>query len=347
MSWTPTPQRIGAWSVAVTLLFSGYAGEGRAESSRVVAQAARTLVVPPRVLVYGAQIRLSELVKLSSLPPALQAELGQVELGPSPRPGEVVSLPGSTLLTRIRSSAPGATSLQWQVPPTVQVERAATRIEAAQVLESLRVWIEANQAVPVEQLSLSGLQVRSPLLVPAGAVTLDFEPAPGDDLLGPSSLNLLVWVDGALIERIPVRVRVDGQLRVLVLSRPVRLGQELTASDVQEELRSVATLTGQPALRRDEVVGRQARRALNSNRVLGLEDVEDKPVLRKGDAVTILLRSGALLLTAQGEALQDGRTGETISVLNVGTKRQLRGKVTATGEVRIDYRAPSQYLNQY
>lgn len=343
---TEHTQRACGWSLGLMLLLSALAGEAQAENTGArVAQAARSFNIPARVLVYGPQIRLSELIKLSTLPPTLQAELSQVELGPSPRPGEVVSLPGSTVLTRIRSSAPGASALQWQVPPTVQVERAASRIEAAQVLESLRIWMDANQAVPVEQLQLSGLQVRAPLLVPAGAVTLDFEPAPGEDLLGPTSLNLLVWVDGVLTERVPVRIRVDGQLRVLVLLRPVRLGQEVMASDVQEELRPVATLTGQPALRRDEVVGRQARRALNANRVIGLEDVEDKPVLRKGDAVTIILRSGGLLLTAQGEALQDGRSGETISVLNTGTRKQLRGKVTATGEVRIDYRPPSQYLN--
>lgn len=302
------------------------------------------LVIPGVVKVRSAELLLVELVEPRSLTPRIQARLEGISLGPSPRPGETLRMPRSTLLTRIRSSVPDAASLSFQVAEPVVIERSAFRIELPQVEVALNAWVRENMAVPLTGLTLSGLQVRTPILVPEGAVGLEFEPVTGEDLLGPSALTLLIRVDGQVVEQTPVRVRIDGLLAVMVSARPLRLGQEITDADVKEEQRSVAFLTGQPAIRRDEVVGRQTRRALGSNRVLGLEDVEDKPAIRKGDSVTLLVRTQGMLVTCLGEALQDGRKGETISVLNSATRKQLRGKVMGSGEVQILYQSPSRFL---
>lgn len=319
----------------------GAGSEPRAASA---AQKGAPLVIPGTVRVRSAELLVLELVDSRSLTPALQARLEGISLGPSPRPGESIRMPRSTLLTRIRSSVPDAASLTFQVADPVVIERTAFRIELPQVEEALNAWVRENMAVPLTGLTLSGLQVRAPILVPEGAVGLEFEPVTGEDLLGPSALTLLVRVDGQVVEQTPVRVRIDGMLAVVVTARPLRLGQEITEADVKEEQRSVAFLTGQPAIRRDEVVGRQTRRALGSNRVLGLEDVEDKPSIRKGDSVTLIVRTQGMLVTCLGEALQDGRKGETISVLNNSTRKQLRGKVMGSGEVQILYQPPSRFL---
>lgn len=344
-----------AWGLLLgLLLLGGLQGLGVSGSARAMAagteKGAASLiqaVIPAKVTVVSSELKLLELATITPLSPELKASLEGVRLGPSPRPGETLTLPGSTLLTRIRSSLPDAAAFRWQVPTQVVVVRDAFRLELPQVQQALEAWIRDNQALPIEQLNIDGLQVKTPIMVPMGAVSLDFEPAAGDDLLGASALTLLVRVNGEVVEQVPVRVRIDGMLRVMVTVRPVRLGQEITDGDVQEDLRGAATLTGQPAIRRDEVVGKVARRALGGNRVLNLDDVDDKPVVRKGDSVMLFVRSGAVLVTCPGEAQQDGRIGQTITVLNTTTRRQLRGKVRADGDVQIDYRSMTDLQGRY
>lgn len=51
--------------------------------------------------------------------------------------------------------------------------------------------------------------------------------------------------------------------------------------------------------------------------------------------VKLLVRSGGLTIEADGEALADGRVGETIPVRNMNTKKMLQGKVVATDRVEI------------
>lgn len=304
-------------------------------------------VIPAKVTVQSAELKLLELATITPLTPELKAELEGVRLGPAPRPGETMPVPGSTLLTRIRSSLPDAGRFRWQVPTQVMVSRDAFRVEMPQIQQSLEEWVRANQALPIDGLRLSEIQVKSPIMVAPGAVTLDFEAASGDDLLGASLLTLLVRVNGDVVEQTPVRVRIDGQLRVMVTTRPLRLGQELSPSDVHEELREASTLTGQPSVRMDEVVGKVTRRALGGNRVVGLDDVDEKPLIHKGDSVLIIVRSGAVLVTCPGEAQQDGRVGQTISVLNTMTRRQLRAKVRPDGDVQVDYRSMSDIQGRY
>jgi flagellar basal body P-ring formation protein FlgA len=52
--------------------------------------------------------------------------------------------------------------------------------------------------------------------------------------------------------------------------------------------------------------------------------------------VTLVVRAGGLTVEAAGEALQDGREGETVQVRNATTKKTLRGRVVAADRVEIE-----------
>jgi len=52
--------------------------------------------------------------------------------------------------------------------------------------------------------------------------------------------------------------------------------------------------------------------------------------------VTLIVRSGALNVSAVGEATQEGRLGQTIQVMNVDSKKLLSGRVSGPGTVEIE-----------
>lgn len=71
---------------------------------------------------------------------------------------------------------------------------------------------------------------------------------------------------------------------------------------------------------------------------LGLEQSQasvTKPKLvRRGQAVTLAVRSGTLTITAQGRALADGREGDAVRVVTPSS-RTVEGVVEAGGTVRL------------
>ena len=58
-------------------------------------------------------------------------------------------------------------------------------------------------------------------------------------------------------------------------------------------------------------------------------------IVKRGEPVTIAVRSGALSITAQGKALASGAQGDAVRVVNLATNRTLDGVVDAPGIVRI------------
>ena len=57
-------------------------------------------------------------------------------------------------------------------------------------------------------------------------------------------------------------------------------------------------------------------------------------LVRRGQTVTLTLRSGALTITAQGRALADGKEGDLVRV-TTSSSRTVDGLAQASGSVRV------------
>ena len=59
--------------------------------------------------------------------------------------------------------------------------------------------------------------------------------------------------------------------------------------------------------------------------------------VRPGQAVTLWFKSGTIELSAPGEALAGGRTGEVVLVRRVADDQRIRGQITGTGRVLVNF----------
>jgi flagella basal body P-ring formation protein FlgA len=59
--------------------------------------------------------------------------------------------------------------------------------------------------------------------------------------------------------------------------------------------------------------------------------------IKRADRVKILGRIGNLAVTVSGEAMQDGRMGDTIRVQNTESKSIVQGKIISAEEVEIAF----------
>ena len=119
---------------------------------------------------------------------------------------------------------------------------------------------------------------------------------------------------------------------VPVLARDVPRGELLSPADFQLEERASAT----PVLPRpDEILGQETLRALRAGTIVQARDVAAPRLVKRGEPVTLRIRSAGLLISTPGRALADGRGGDTVRVLATSTKRTLEGRVEGPSSVRI------------
>ncbi len=65
------------------------------------------------------------------------------------------------------------------------------------------------------------------------------------------------------------------------------------------------------------------------------DQLEIAPLVRRGDRVTITVRSKGLQIVTSGKAKQDGQLGEMIRVMNLESKKNVYAEVVNAGDVLI------------
>lgn len=193
-------------------------------------------------------------------------------------------------------------------------------IEFAGKVPDLAVALEANAEIDIQSLAYDRSSGRFSALVLAG--------------VGHSSA-----------QRMPVAGRAVPTRTIPVLRRQIASGEIIRADDVVE------IAAREDALRRDalvdpgRLVGQSARRTLRPGEVLREGDLRAPVLVPRNGLVTIQLRMGAMSLTAQGRALEDGARGETVRVVNVQTKRTIEATVVGPDAVAVVGIASASFLN--
>ncbi len=126
---------------------------------------------------------------------------------------------------------------------------------------------------------------------------------------------------------------VPATVEVPVLTRPVEKGELLSAADFTTDALSAAQARG--ALIPVNAAGMEALRRLAAGAPVRAHDLIRPQLVRRGEPVTIVVRSGGLAITAQGRALSGGASGDLVRVVNAATSRTLEGTVEKAGHVRI------------
>lgn len=84
-----------------------------------------------------------------------------------------------------------------------------------------------------------------------------------------------------------------------------------------------------------EAAGQEATHRIMAGTPVHASDVAQPRVVRRGEAVTISIATGALRITSAGRALADAGKGEPVRVLNIATSRTLDAVADAPGQVSI------------
>ena len=136
----------------------------------------------------------------------------------------------------------------------------------------------------------------------------------------------------------PTKLRFTGTaietVEVAVLTRDIDRADLLKSSDVALERRPKAEVTGEAASR-DRTIGMQLRRPMRAGTPIRVADIVKPDFVQRDQNVTIIYQVPGLYLTTRGKAIESGAEGDTVSVLNLQSKRTLTGVVTGRGQITV------------
>ena len=128
---------------------------------------------------------------------------------------------------------------------------------------------------------------------------------------------------------------VSGFQQALSASRHIGFGQALDEHDAIAGERDVLAAGCEPLTRVGELSGKRARRSIGLNDVICAEAVEPRPLVSRGDEVTVTYVGAKVVLTTNGIAEKDGVAGETLTIRNPRSHDVFRAVVSGPGEVTV------------
>jgi flagella basal body P-ring formation protein FlgA len=132
---------------------------------------------------------------------------------------------------------------------------------------------------------------------------------------------------------VPAQVHLFRQ--VVIVKRPLKRGGIIGEDDVSLSERDISQMPQGYITSLDEAIGQKMTRQMVNGQIITPLQMEQAELIRKGDQVVIIAKSGTLLVRMPGEALSDGGLGEQIRVRNLNSKRVIKAHVTAPGQVEV------------
>ncbi len=221
----------------------------------------------------------------------------------------------------------------------VVVERLGRVVPGAEILAAVQTALEAAGAPKNAQLELGGRAPDAALALDAQP-TLDVQSLAFDPPSGRFSAVVVAGGGHASAQRIALAGRLVATRAVPVLRRPLGAGEVIRKDDLAWVQLRADAIKPEIALDPDKLVGQSPRQRLAANQPIKEADVRPPLLVARNGAVTVLLRSGNMSLSAQGKSLDDGARGETVRVLNLQSRRTIEAQVTGPDTVAVA--APSR-----
>ncbi len=178
---------------------------------------------------------------------------------------------------------------------------------------------------------------QQPIVVPSGTVDLQVSASGSEEPLGRRVFKIHLAVNGRFIKTVEATADVAAVVEVVMPVRPIKTDEEIAIDDVTTERLVLFDLKQSFATNPADVIGKAAIRPLPPQNAIRLTSVRRPFVVRKGDRVTIEARQGGLSVQTVGVTKSHGELGQTITVSNVDSGKDLRATVIAPGVVRVSF----------
>ncbi len=245
-------------------------------------------------------------------------------LAQAPKPGDVLRLPAHDL-KRVSDTF----NLGWQ--PSSHLDQAVIR-SAAVTVESQGV-IDALTAKLAEDFPGQRFEIQLPQKMPAfspdAIKEMAIESLKANQERQTFEARLTAGTQSHVING-----RMFSLVSVPVLKSTFKNGDMISAVDVEYADLRQSTLPANTLLDAQQLVGLTPRRLAPAGKPLQVSDLESPMMVKKGQTVTLQLKSGSLSLSLQGKAMQNGAAGDTVRVLNTASNQVVEG--TVSGFQRID-----------
>ncbi len=324
--------KIRPLSLLILLFFGAVAARGAAAAQ------IRVELKPAAVLSAG-EIQIGKVATVHATEPDLAQQIASTTLGATPWPGNARHVTREHVVMRLNRAGIDTSRIRWQGTETCTVTVRTAKITGAQIVKAARDYLTSLPLLQGDNVKIRVERTPSDKLVAVGKEmpSLEAGAASADRPWGRIRVYVKVTLGDRVIATIPVMFHVTCRQKVVVAARSIKRGEMLGPShlDIQEIVLGPLSGTELYITKPEEIIGKEATRSLVPKTPLRTSMVKERFATRRGESVSVHLRSSHIEIVTKGVAQRDAYLGDTISVKVVTSGKPISCKVIGPNTVEI------------
>lgn len=225
--------------------------------------------------------------------------------------------------------------LAWSAPAQ---DRDSTVLDATYFKKLFFETVTKGAPWPTDKLEVSNFSFTpTSITMPPGVMTCRIVNQLQPEYLGRKVLTMALLSDGVEIERVKMQGDIELFDDVVIVKKNIGRATVLTEEDVQVQRRNITMLGNNLLQDLDAVLGKRLKTAMRAGEVLLASAIENTPVIKRGDLVTIMAESRGLSVAVSGEAKSAGAPGEVVRVKNLTSRREVLARVVDSQTVKVEF----------
>jgi flagella basal body P-ring formation protein FlgA len=263
-------------------------------------------------------------------------------VGTASVPGAKRTLTRDDILVRLRGAGFRTEEIEFLGPEKIEVLREAQTVSAGELRDLALQAVQQKLPWPSEDVTVEVVREPEDLTVGQGALEVRVDPGFGYRGFGQGirgfstvSVPIEVLLDGQQCKRVTVPIRVRAYATVAVAAADIARNDVISEEMVTMTRVDLSASSGEVILDQGRAIGKRATRSIRAGQPITAAMIEEPPALARGDTVTVVSRSGAVTARSTGEALKEGRVGDTIPVRVAEAKKELQAVVIDANTVEV------------
>ncbi|SPD72673.1 exported hypothetical protein [uncultured Desulfobacterium sp.] len=282
-------------------------------------------------------ILLDKISEIKSDDRELINQLKNIIIGSCPLPGESRNVDRGTIIMKLKQNNIDIEKIDIIGPQQVMVFRQGNRISAKEIEKIILDFVYTRLPWDKSKIKVKGIQSCDEVILPTGVISYEISPPKNTDYLGTIPLSIQFLVNGRPERKIWVSVSIEVFAEVVVTKRPLGRHKMITEDDLEVVVMDLAKVPSNGIKNSEVAVGKRTKRQIDAYAVLQEDQIENAPLIKRGDIVIIVAESDVLKVTTLGRAKEKGGLGDVICIENVDSKKGIYAKVMDSKTVRVEF----------
>lgn len=223
--------------------------------------------------------------------------------------------------------------------PSIKTDARARiqHVTPQQMERAIRDYLRSQKDDAVADVQVRLLEPEQSVALAGGTLDMRVLPVASAEEYGRRKFDVALSSNGKVIKTARASADIIALVDVVVATKLIKVDQTIEIDDVVMARTPMTTAPPQYAKALDEVIGKRAARPFAPHVPINASALAQPYLVHKGDRVTIEARRGRLQIQTVGVTKAVGQVGQTVTVTNQDSGKDLRAKVIGPGLVRVDF----------